>query len=135
MNRREMLKLTGAAAGLGWSSLLAPLKAIAADVKPIRIKNIENFAIQIPGNAHGGRGGRDEPHWRDSRNDRVRSPRSLLILATPGAGEDAAEVAAGEGVVAVAVPQPVRSGARDALVLLVALRFLAPSHSPRCEIF
>src|SRR5437588_9500747 len=42
MNRRELL--TGLAAG----SLLAPLKAVAAEAKPIRIKNVETFNIQIP---------------------------------------------------------------------------------------
>ncbi|HTB13435.1 MAG TPA: enolase C-terminal domain-like protein [Bryobacteraceae bacterium] len=41
MNRREMLTLAGAA-------LLAPVKAIAAEVKPVRIKSIENFPIEIP---------------------------------------------------------------------------------------
>jgi L-alanine-DL-glutamate epimerase-like enolase superfamily enzyme len=50
MNRRELLTSAAAAAGtaVAWKSLLAPVNAIAADVKPIRIKTIENFTIQIP---------------------------------------------------------------------------------------
>src|SRR4051794_1460067 len=48
-NRREMLTsaaLAGAGAAVG--NFLRPLKALAADVKPPRIKNIENFQIQLP---------------------------------------------------------------------------------------
>src|SRR5947209_3032752 len=50
MNRRELLSSAGVAAtaGTALSGLLAPVKAIAADVKPVRIKNIETFAIEIP---------------------------------------------------------------------------------------
>ncbi len=50
MNRRELLTSAGVAAGasVAWNSLLAPIKAIAADVRPVRIKTIENFTIQIP---------------------------------------------------------------------------------------
>jgi L-alanine-DL-glutamate epimerase-like enolase superfamily enzyme len=48
MNRRELLTSAGVTAGVVWNSLLAPVKAIAADVKPVRIKAIENFTIQIP---------------------------------------------------------------------------------------
>jgi D-galactarolactone cycloisomerase len=47
MNRREFLTSTGVAAA-SWSTLLAPIRVLAADVKPIRIKDIENFTIQIP---------------------------------------------------------------------------------------
>jgi len=38
----------GGGASVAWNSLLAPIKAIAADVKPVRIKTIENFTILIP---------------------------------------------------------------------------------------
>lgn len=50
MNRRELLTSAGVSAGaaVAWNSLLAPIKAMAADVKPVRIKTIENFTIQIP---------------------------------------------------------------------------------------
>ena len=50
MNRRELLTSAGVAAGasVAWNSLLAPINAIAADVKPVRIKIIEDFTIQIP---------------------------------------------------------------------------------------
>jgi L-alanine-DL-glutamate epimerase-like enolase superfamily enzyme len=41
MNRREVLSAAGA-------GLLAPLKAVAADVKAIRIKNVETLNIEIP---------------------------------------------------------------------------------------
>ena len=40
-----MLQTAGIAAA-GLSNLLGPVKAIAADVKTLRIKNVENFAIQ-----------------------------------------------------------------------------------------
>jgi L-alanine-DL-glutamate epimerase-like enolase superfamily enzyme len=46
MNRREFLLSTRIVAGL-----LAPLKALAAQVKPIRIKDIETFNIEIPATA------------------------------------------------------------------------------------
>jgi D-galactarolactone cycloisomerase len=45
MNRRDLLTSAGASAAL---SSLAPVKALAADVKPIRIKTIETFNIQVP---------------------------------------------------------------------------------------
>jgi len=50
MNRREWLTSAGAAAGTGatWNSLLAPVNAIAAETKPIRIKTIETFNLQLP---------------------------------------------------------------------------------------
>ena len=50
MNRRQLLTSTGVAAGAAvtWNSLLSPVKAIAGDVKPVRIKEVENFAIVIP---------------------------------------------------------------------------------------
>src|SRR5437588_12104792 len=44
MNRRELLSVAVA-------SLLAPMKAVAADVKPVRIKNVETFNIEIPATA------------------------------------------------------------------------------------
>lgn len=47
MNRRELLT----SAGVAWSSLLAPIKAIAAAVKPVRIKTIDRFTIEIPATA------------------------------------------------------------------------------------
>jgi D-galactarolactone cycloisomerase len=50
MNRRELLTSAGLAAGAGaaWSSLLAPVRAVAAEARPIRIKNIESFTIVLP---------------------------------------------------------------------------------------
>jgi L-alanine-DL-glutamate epimerase-like enolase superfamily enzyme len=50
VNRRELLASGGAAAGAlaTWSSLLGGVKAIAAEVKTVRIKEIENFPIVIP---------------------------------------------------------------------------------------
>src|SRR6185503_12404766 len=44
------LLASGLAAGAAaaWEGLLAPVKALAADVRPVRIKNIENFTIQLP---------------------------------------------------------------------------------------
>lgn len=50
MNRRELLISPSLAAGAAavWSNLLVPMKAVAADVGPARIKTIENFTIQIP---------------------------------------------------------------------------------------
>ncbi len=48
MNRRQLLASTGMAVAAGWSDLLAPVKAVAADVKPVRIKDVESFTIQLP---------------------------------------------------------------------------------------
>src|ERR1700728_4816147 len=50
VNRRELLASGGAAAGAlaTWSSLLGGVKALAAEVKTVRIKEIENFPIVIP---------------------------------------------------------------------------------------
>jgi L-alanine-DL-glutamate epimerase-like enolase superfamily enzyme len=50
MNRRELLASTGLAAGAGLAvdRLLAPVNAVAAEAKPIRIKNVETFNIEIP---------------------------------------------------------------------------------------
>ena len=49
MNRREALGAAGIAAGAAvLERLLAPVKAIAADVKPVRIRNVETFNIEIP---------------------------------------------------------------------------------------
>jgi len=50
MNRRELLKCAGtfATAGVTTSQILQPVKAIAADVKRVRIQNIEAFALQLP---------------------------------------------------------------------------------------
>lgn len=45
MNRRDLLTSAGASAAL---SSLAPVKALAAEVKPVRIKTIETFNIQMP---------------------------------------------------------------------------------------
>lgn len=54
MNRRGFLGSSSVVAGftgLAWKSLLAPVDAVAADVKPIRIKDIETFRLEIPANA------------------------------------------------------------------------------------
>jgi D-galactarolactone cycloisomerase len=53
MNRREMLGrctalMTAGAGASIVSELLAPLKALAAEVKPVKIKNIEILTIEIP---------------------------------------------------------------------------------------
>ena len=50
MNRRELLSSAAsfAAAGITASRILQPVKAIAADVKKVRIQNIEAFAVQVP---------------------------------------------------------------------------------------
>ena len=54
MNRRELLASAGVAAGavagagLALNQVLAPVKALAADAKPIRIKAIETFNIEMP---------------------------------------------------------------------------------------
>ena len=48
MNRRELLSAAGMAAAAALDRLLAPVKAVAADAKPIRIKNVETFNIEIP---------------------------------------------------------------------------------------
>jgi len=51
MNRRELLTNVGVGASAALAGLLAPVKAIGADVKPIRIKNVETFSIEIPATA------------------------------------------------------------------------------------
>src|SRR6266849_5289685 len=48
MNRRELLTST---AMLAVGGALAPVKALAAAVQPIRIKNVETFNIEIPATA------------------------------------------------------------------------------------
>src|SRR5690349_510251 len=50
MNRRKLLTSAGIAAGAGVAAapLLAPVQAIAAEVKAVRIKNVETFNIQLP---------------------------------------------------------------------------------------
>src|ERR1700730_4187968 len=50
MNRRELLTSAGAVAGAGLAlnQVLAPVKALAADAKPIRIKAVETFNIEMP---------------------------------------------------------------------------------------
>lgn len=48
MNRRDLLVSGGAAATGAMQTLLAPVQAVAADVKPIRIRTIETFNIEIP---------------------------------------------------------------------------------------
>src|SRR4051812_3424676 len=45
MNRRQLLLSAGALAG---ERLLAPVKALAAEVKAVRIKDVETFNIEIP---------------------------------------------------------------------------------------
>ena len=47
MNRRDLL-VSGAAAAGAVQTLLTPVRAIAADVKSVRIRTIETFNIQIP---------------------------------------------------------------------------------------
>src|ERR1700682_916692 len=53
MNRRQLLRSTGFVAGLSGAAdqLLEPVKALAAEVKPVRIKDIETFNIEIPATA------------------------------------------------------------------------------------
>jgi len=53
MNRRELLVSTGVVAGASVAAkqLLEPVKALAAQVKPIRIKDVETFNIEIPATA------------------------------------------------------------------------------------
>src|ERR1700680_368664 len=46
MNRRELL--TSAGAGLALNRVLSPVKPLAADARPIRIKAIEAFVIEMP---------------------------------------------------------------------------------------
>jgi L-alanine-DL-glutamate epimerase-like enolase superfamily enzyme len=49
MNRRDLLKsATIAGGGVAFDNVLAPVKAVAAEVQTLKIKNIENFIIQIP---------------------------------------------------------------------------------------
>jgi D-galactarolactone cycloisomerase len=48
MNRRQLLTSAAASTAITWNSLLRPVKAIAADARPIRIKDVETFAIVIP---------------------------------------------------------------------------------------
>ncbi len=47
MKRRDLL-VSGAAAAGAMQTLLAPVQALAADVKPVRIRTIETFNIQMP---------------------------------------------------------------------------------------
>ena len=48
MKRRDLLTCAGIGATTGLAGLLAPIKALGAEVKPIRIKNVETFNIEIP---------------------------------------------------------------------------------------
>jgi len=49
MNRRELLSSAGAAgAALSLGQALAPVKAIAAEAKPIRITGVETFNLELP---------------------------------------------------------------------------------------
>ena len=48
MNRRQLLRSASALAIGTASELLQPVKSVAADVKRVRIKNIEGFGVQIP---------------------------------------------------------------------------------------
>src|SRR5262249_44317874 len=49
MHRRELLTLTVmAGAGAAVNRLLDPVRAVAAAVKPVKIRNIETFNIEIP---------------------------------------------------------------------------------------
>src|SRR6516164_11464991 len=48
MTRRDLLHCAGLGASAGLSSVLAPIKALGAEVKPIRIRNVETFNIEIP---------------------------------------------------------------------------------------
>src|SRR5438309_10567933 len=50
MNRRELLTSASVVAGAGVAldPLLAPVKVLAAEAKPIRMKEIEAFTIEMP---------------------------------------------------------------------------------------
>jgi D-galactarolactone cycloisomerase len=49
VNRRELFQsIVGVGVGAAAASLLAPIKAVAADVKRVLIRNIETFDIQMP---------------------------------------------------------------------------------------
>src|SRR3954454_20937726 len=49
MNRRQLLTSAAAMAGAGLADqVLAPVEALAADAKPIRINAIEAFNIEMP---------------------------------------------------------------------------------------
>ena len=49
MNRRELFhSMGGIGAGAAAAHLLAPVKALAADVRRVLIRNIETFDIQMP---------------------------------------------------------------------------------------
>src|SRR5215471_11019452 len=49
MNRRELLtSAIAAGAGIGLNQVLAPVNALAAEAKPIRIKAIETFNLELP---------------------------------------------------------------------------------------
>jgi L-alanine-DL-glutamate epimerase-like enolase superfamily enzyme len=50
MTRRDLLSCAGFGASAGLAGVLAPIKALRAEVKPIRIKNVETFNIEIPAN-------------------------------------------------------------------------------------
>jgi hypothetical protein len=47
MNRRELLTCAGFGASAGLAGVLAPINALGAEVKPIRIKNVETFNIRF----------------------------------------------------------------------------------------
>ena len=49
MNRRQLLRSASTLAIGTASELLQPVKSVAADVKRVRIQNIEGFGVQIPG--------------------------------------------------------------------------------------
>ena len=53
MNRRELLVSTGVVAGasVAANQLLGPVKALAAQAKAIRIKDVETFNIELPATA------------------------------------------------------------------------------------
>jgi len=51
MNRRELLSAAGIAAASALDGLLAPLKAVASEIKTMRIKNVETFTIEMPASA------------------------------------------------------------------------------------
>jgi L-alanine-DL-glutamate epimerase-like enolase superfamily enzyme len=48
MNRRELLTGASLGASAGVAGVLAPIKALGAEVRPIRIKHVETFNIEIP---------------------------------------------------------------------------------------
>jgi len=63
MNRRTLLKSSAfAAAGIATTQFLGPVKAIAADAKRIRVKDMEVFAVRLPKPANAPPGTNIDPY-------------------------------------------------------------------------